>query len=100
MLIQLYKINSSKTCETKILDGLDIANINVEEDIPEINQDTSKTISFERDEETSIFSRDKELEKPDENILTTTQLQMAEQIRDNMEIKDPIFSYPKLLHQI
>ena len=65
---------SSKTCEIEILDGLDIANINVEEDIPEMTQDASKTISFERDEEPSIFSRDEELEKPDENNLTTAQL--------------------------
>ena len=72
---------SLKICETEILDGLDIDNINVGEDIPKMNQDPSKTISFERDEETSIFSRDEELEKPDENTLTTTQPQMAEQIR-------------------
>ena len=72
---------SLETCETEIFEGLDITNINVEEDIPEINQDASKTISFERDEEPSIFSRDEELEKPDENTLTTAQLQIAEQIR-------------------
>ena len=57
---------SLKTCETEIFDELDIANINVVEDIPEKTQGASKTISFERDEEPSIFSRDEELENPDE----------------------------------
>ena len=40
-----------------------------------------KYVSFERGEEPIVFSRDEELERPDKNILTAVQLQVAEQIR-------------------
>ena len=89
------QILSLKTCETETFEVLDINNINIDEDIPEIIRDSSKDISFERDERLIMFSRDKELEKPDENTLTAAQLQVAEQIRQKYGNKRPCPQLPK-----
>ena len=69
----------------------------MDQDISEINLDTLKNISFERSEEPIVFSRDEELEKPDENILTTVQLQVAEQIKQQYGNKRPHPQFSKLV---
>ena len=54
--------------------------------------DTSKNISFEREdsnEKPSMFSRDKELKELDRNTFTTEQIQAVEQVRQQYGDKRP-----------